>query len=203
MGNYRHIVRLPYTTGIPEDVSVNVFHSISDDLVEAEGFADKLITFYGAVDSFFSALLSTSTNAASVTTYDMSDPLPRIPVNTKTFTLTTGALTLPPEVAICLSFQGIKISGQPQSRRRGRVYLGPLSDNAQDTGGRPTSTVISTSQAAATALAATPTPGVAGIWAIYSPTDAQTVPVDNGWIDNEFDTVRSRGRRAVTRNTWT
>lgn len=202
MANYRHIVRMPYTSGVAEDASVNVWHSISDDDTEANGFAALLVAFYGSVDTFFSALLSTAANAATITTYNLADPTPRVPVGTTSFTLTTGALQLPPEVAVCLSFQGVKISGLPQARRRGRVFLGPLADNAQDTGGRPTGTLISGVVAAADTLLGAPVQGTSGIWAVYSPTNGQTVPVNNGWVDNEFDTIRARGRRATARTTF-
>lgn len=202
MANYRHIVRLPYTSGVAEDASVNVWHSISDDDVEAAGFADLLVTFYQAIDTHFSALLSVAANACTVTTYDLADPTPRVPIDVQSFTIVTGALQLPPEVALCLSFQGIRISGLPQARRRGRVYLGPLADNAQDTGGRPTGTVISAVVAAADALLGGSVQGTSGIWAVYSPTNDQTVPVNNGWVDNEFDTIRDRGRRATARTTF-
>lgn len=199
MGNYRHQVRLPYDSGLPEDVAVNVFHSISDDDLEAEAFAAALVTFYGAIDGLLSNQLSDVADAASVTTYDLADAEPRVPVDVTTFTLTTNASTLPTECALCLSFQASPISGLPQARRRGRVFLGPLGGIQDSTTGRPQSAHITTIVNAADALLTTSNgPGV-GVWAVYSPTNNQTSPVNNGWMDNEFDTIRGRGRESTSR----
>ena len=200
MANYRHIVRLPYASGLPEDVAVNVWHSICDNDSEAAAFADHLVTFYGAIDQLLSSLLSSATDAASITTYDLADAEPRVPTDTELFTLTLNASNMATEKAICLSFQGIKISGLPQSRRRGRVYLGPLGGIHDSTTGRPNTTHITTMATAAdTLLTTTSADPLSGIWAVYSPTDGQTIPVQNGWIDNEYDTVRSRGRKPTSR----
>lgn len=201
MANYRHIVRLPYASGLPEDVAVNVFHSISSDDAHAAAFADHLVTFYNAIDGLLSSLLSSAASAATVSTYDLADAEPRVPTDVQAFTLTVNASNLAPEMAICMSFQGIKISGLPQARRRGRVYLGPLGGIHDSTTGRPQTGHITTlTTAADTLLTSTSVDPLSGLWAVYSPTDAQTIPVNNGWIDNEYDVIRSRGRKPTSRS---
>lgn len=203
MPTYRHMVTLPYADGLPENVAVNVFHTISDDDTEAAAFADLLVTFYQAIDNnLLSNQLSAAASACSIKTYNLSDPEPRSPTDTQLFTLTPGTGALPPEVALCMSFQGIRISGQPQARRRGRVFIGPLTGIMNPTSdGRPDPAKIAILVSAADALLTSAL--AAGIaWAVYSPTDAQAVPVQNGWVDNEFDVIRERGRRATTRSTF-
>lgn len=203
MATYRHIVRLPFTSGVPEDATVNVFHSECADFGEAQGFADALVTFYNAIDGTFSNQLASASNSATVSTYDLADPEPRVPFDVQAFTVTPGISGMPMETALCLSFQGIKISGQPQARRRGRVYLGPFANAAAGTDGRPATATITTVVNAATTLLAAYAVGVVGKWAVYSPTDNQAVVVADGWVDNEWDTVRSRGRKATARTTFT
>jgi len=40
-------------------------------------------------------------------------------------------------------------------------------------------------------------------WVVYSPTNGNTVNVDNGWVDNAFDTQRRRGLAVTARTNWT
>lgn len=199
MPNYRHVVRLPFTSGLPEDIAVNVWHSDGTDEAEAVAFSTALITFYNAIDGLLSNQLSTTAGAATVTAYALADSEPRAPIDTQTFTITPNASTLPLEVALCLSFQGTRISGQPQARRRGRVYLGPLGGIQDSNTGRPSSANITTLVNAADALLTTSQGAGVAEWSVYSPTLDSTIPVDNGWIDNEFDTVRRRGRTRTSR----
>lgn len=109
---------------------------------------------------------------------------------------------LPSEVAMCLSFQGIKASGFPQSRRRGRVYIGPLSTTINSTG-RPSSGARSQLASAAVTfcsnLKAAANPAVLGVW---SHVDSALIIVDNGWVDDSFDTQRRRGVQPTSRTTW-
>ena len=66
--------------------------------------------------------------------YDLSDPLPRqfytLPLDV---TVVTDTTNIPPEVAIVLSFQALAVSGEPQARKRGRIYLGGISESAIST----------------------------------------------------------------------
>lgn len=200
MANYRHVVTLPYDSGLPGDVAVNVFHSECDTLTDAENFAADLVTFYNAIDAILSGLLNSAANAATVTTYDLSDLEPRAPVDELPFTLTTSVNTLPTEVAMCMSFQGIRVAGQPQARRRGRVFLGPMANINDLTTGRPTSANVTTIASAAQTLLNNTSPSQ--IWSVWSPTDQQMVAVQNGWVDNEFDTIRHRGQAATSRTAF-
>jgi len=100
----------------------------------------------------------------------------------------------PREVALCLSYY----SGQNRPRRRGRLYLPVV---ATGLGGamalRPTAAnrakVLSFGSLLADA-------GGADIdWVVWSRMDQVARPVSNSWVDDEWDTVRSRGLRPTTR----
>jgi hypothetical protein len=133
--------------------------------------------------------------------YNLEQPPERLaherPINT------TGAGTtgnpLPRDVALCMSF----FSHRNLKRRRGRIYLGPLTTGTLDPQtGRPVQHVITAINAAAQRLA-NEGAGDNCDWAILSPTDADAKPVTAGWCDNEWDTQRSRGFSANNRWSWT
>jgi len=105
----------------------------------------------------------------------------------------------PREVALCLSYY----AEQNVPRRRGRLYIGPFTDAAMEIR-PPAGNAIGAVASLAPALAAV---GGADVdWCLYSPTnDVATAgatklrTITNWWVDNEWDTVRSRGRRATSR----
>lgn len=197
---YRCQFEIPYDSGLPEDKVVNVWHCTAPDPTEAADFIANVIGFYQSIDEHFSAVVNASTDACSVKAYNLDDPIPRAPEVEDTFTLAdaTGG-ELPLEVAICLSFQGDQISGQPQARRRGRIYLGPLETGVVDLDGFVATAVHQDIATAAGVLLA-----ASGLWdwVVYSPTEDTSADVTNGWVDNEFDTQRRRGRVATARSTF-
>lgn len=203
MAHYKVQVTLAMDSGIPEDASVNTWHCDALSLPNGyEDFVDDLEIFYQTVD----VLLSTKVDAANIeaVVYRMSDPTPRAPVYRKTFTgITTGTEAWPPEMAICLSFQGDQISGTPQARRRGRVYIGPCSTLATSTTDPRISTgSVSALVNGANALLAASDLSATYAWCVYSPSDDALVEVTNGWVDNAPDVQRRRGLVATTRSLW-
>lgn len=218
-GFVRAQVTLPAGSGIPADDAVNTWYFQSAGLDAAGTAADaqtKLNTFYQAIDG---QMLSSGTIIGPLRTqyYDLTDPTPRVPILESTITVTLAAgAGFPTEVSICLSFQGDVVSGQPQARRRGRVFLGPLdADSSTTASGRVTvnTTVLSALGAAAEALEGG-TLLTEAVWSVFSPTTAGPAPwsegvletaftvVTNGWIDNAFDTQRRRGGEATLRELW-
>lgn len=205
-------VRLPYYTNIPEDVLTNTWHFFSDGVTP---FADAVEYLSGRLDTFYSNTYAGSQgapyinwDAAVVHGYNLADAPPRVPVIVP-IPITTPNDTssnVSPETAICLSFQGVPLSGTPQARRRGRIYLGALGEAVVTDG--TTSTFPRPFQAwvdqvlgdVETLLLDT---GDAGLeWVVWSPTDSASVPVNNGWIDNSLDTQRRRGFRPTARTTF-
>jgi hypothetical protein len=213
MARLRCKVTLPWTTNLPEDVTVNTLHfttasSPSTGSEHTEIFLAVEAVYNTAsgvagtqISGYLSNLVSRVAGACTMELYDLADAVPRIPVATSTFTMgaadeaTTGA----PEVALCLSFQADPISGVPQARRRGRIYLGPLTQGVVTTTGRPANAVVDAVAAAGNFLVDSLQGASPVRWTVYSRVGDAMAEVTNGWCDNEFDTMRSRGRLSTYR----
>lgn len=144
-------------------------------------------------------------NGHEIKYYDLEQLVPpNYPLAINTFNLASApsGSSLPSEVAICLSFQGEKSPGFPQNRRRGRVYLGPLSTIVNSVA-RPSSaaqtTIASAAQTLCSNLKAAAEPATLSVW---SHVDNDGVHVVDGWIDDAFDTQRRRGVQRTSRTTW-
>jgi hypothetical protein len=174
----------------------------------------NLQTFYNTIDQYLSSSLATT---FLVKVYDLTDAEPRLPILEDNFgvTLGTGA-QLPNEVAICLSFRGESGSGVNIARRRGRIFLGPVMASTLDTiGGNALVQATVVEDIRDAALALNDAGGASNFeWATFSPTTigpppwssglliAGTHRVEAGFVDNAFDTIRSRGPQATDRDLW-
>lgn len=207
-GDYQVQVELRTQTGIPADNIINTF------AFQWVGSGDPdFETLVGLIDDFydemgqdvFSNVLAGASGAHQVKIYDLTDPSPRPPVHIGSFQQTGGTNPLPAEVAICASFQGIQEAGYSQARRRGRVFIGPLRSATIGTGsdGYPRVSV-GTRTAIATACSDLQANASAADWAwcVWSRSDDELYIVNNGWIEDEFDTQRRRGPGPLTRSTW-
>jgi hypothetical protein len=202
-------------TGLTEDVITNTWYFQGDadaaiDSGTAQEIADALSLFYLSIDGSLASVLS---GTFDIKVYDMADDEPRAPVLTDSYVATPGGSSLPAELAVCMSFRGANTSGVNMRRRRGRLYLGPLTSTAM--ANPPTNdvqvstTFISAVDTAYAALAAAlPSVGSTGFnHMVYSPTeraaggslnDAFEV-VTQVHVDNAFDIQRRRGGAATTR----
>jgi hypothetical protein len=139
-------------------------------------------------------VFSTGSHQIQVRLYDMDDAKPR-PIKAQA-TKNTGLAPQtgsPREVALCLSFY----ADRNLPRRRGRIYIPAFAMGAP--GLRPTSTNRTKLLDLAASLA-----GLGGIdveWCVYSRLDNVHYPISDAWVDDEWDTVRSRGLRATLRDT--
>lgn len=212
----RALVELATDTLIPSDVITNTWHFETPGAVADAGTAitDNLDAFYTAIQAHLSSVL---TGAGTVLLYDLEDPSPRPPVFTGAISFTPDTAAYPNEVAVALSYQAPVVAGEAQARRRGRIFIGPMSQDAgtSSTGGpRPSSSCRTDICAAADALKDDTT--LAGlVWSVFSPTTAGAPPwssgdlatafhaVTNGWVDDAFDTIRSRGVAATNRTLFT
>ncbi len=195
---------LKYPSNLPRDVVSNqwAFDGPVDDATTL-AISNAIKGFYDAIRS--STLSNQIAGSGHLNKFSVLPPLvPNYPFKEYTWAFATApsATSLPPECAIVLSFQGTKSPGFEQARRRGRIYLGPCSTGAS-TGGSPTAATVTAIANAASAFK-TAIDGIAGgvTWGVWSSTDQELVPIDNGWVDAEFDTQRSRGIRTTTRTTW-
>jgi hypothetical protein len=199
MPRYRALVSTYKPAEQPRDRITNSLYF--DD----RGFNTNALTLATDLANIFGTYrtLPTGWTNVNVRLYDMAEPTPReIQAEfTKTNATTSVDAVGPREVACCLSFHG----DRNLPRQRGRIYLGPWwAAQCQE---RPGAAMIANIMALKTSLA-----NLGGIdveWCVYSPTRSigQAVPVfeqvQGGWIDDEWDTVRSRGLKAIGRNPWT
>lgn len=206
-----------YFTNVPEDVITNTWHF--DHPVGAPNTTDfvnlknRLTTFYNNAHSptaggqwapWINLALGT------IKIYDVADPQPRAPKYTSAMSLTAGtnqvaSSATPPETAICLSYQADVVSGVPQARRRGRIFLGGWGGpNANGTSSAfPIISAALCSQICSCAAALLA--GVAAdgwIWIVHSGTVAGNSIVSNGWVDNATDTQRRRGQAPSLRQVF-
>lgn len=199
---YKVQIVLGSTDNNPANFVTNTWACAAINDAAAGDFATAVIAFYNSCTALLPSIVRQNNHEYKI--YDMLDPEPRAPVEEGLWNFSSAPSTdpLPPEVALCLSFQGVKQSGVPQARRRGRVYIGPLRATIS-ADGRPTAGAITILRNAGDALYDA---GVASAgdwnWAVYSTVNGGTVDVANGWVDNEFDTQRRRGRIPTTRNVF-
>lgn len=192
-------VTIETADNIAANFATNTWHVLAPDLVELALWHTALASFYQTIDTDFSNLVKT-TDGLKMKSYNIEDPIPRAPVLTATATLAVGSNPIPTECSIVMSFQAAQSSGIPQARRRNRVFLPFFDTTALAATGRPASATQSNIITAATALLAASGPSSGDWqWMVYSPTDGQFDLVDNGWVDDEFDTQRRRGRPATSR----
>lgn len=199
---YRTQVSINTADNIAANFATNTMHVFAPDLVELALWHSALVTFYQSIDIHFSNLVRAS-DGVTMKSYDLSDPEPRAPVLTFDGNLTVGGSPLPTEVSLVMSFQAPRSSGINQARRRNRIYIPFISQASMGTDGRPSAACVSAIVTAGGDLLAASGPTSADWqWMVYSPSDDDYDLVDNGWVDNEFDTQRRRGRQATSRSTF-
>lgn len=202
-GTLKLQVTLPMTSALPEDAVTNTFHwnySAGGGTATAQEACDALEVFYTALRPYFANNVDFAN--ARFKAYDLAHPEPRAPVLDVPLVV-TGSNTddpLPAEVALCVSWTADNVSGGVMARRRGRTYIGPLGRGTQDAADRrhPDNDIVDAFSTAGGTLASFA--GTLGQLAIYSPTDGIARDVTGGWVDNAYDTVRSRGVDATYRN---
>lgn len=145
-------------------------------------------------DVFRARVYHTTGMGVEVKLYDMADPIPRRALGKANWQAATGAgvgAPGPREVALCLSFRGaLNIP-----RQRGRIYLpGPPMARLDE---RPALPMLEEMVPLATAIGNVGGPDVD--WCVRSSFGPTMHPVKYAWMDNEWDTVRSRGLRPNAR----
>lgn len=126
--------------------------------------------------------------------YEVAGPPPHYPVGEAL--LSSGvapASGRPREVALCLSYY----AERNVKRRRGRIFLPVGAYISTTMSGRPDAALMTKTLNLGTSLS-----GLGGAnvdWVVYSRLDIEHRKVTNVWVDNEWDTVRSRGLRGTSR----
>lgn len=190
MAQYRVMIDWSNSASLTsEDNIVNTFYLDTDALPGADdpqGLCDdalQLFRTYRTMPAGFDTI--------RCRLYNMSDAEPRQPVASAAASFAAGGEAGPREVALCLSYY----ADTNTPRRRGRMYIGPFVSG--DMHERPNTTTQNYLQTLASGIS-----GLGGVnvqWVQYSPTTGQFHNVTNWWVDNEWDTVRSRGLKGTAR----
>lgn len=201
-------VSLNMVSNVPEDRSVNVMHFITSGpdatVTNAIAQTGAIQTFYRGISAHLSTLVSLTGH--SIKWYDALAPSsPNGPLFTTGFTLLglgTGN-PLPTEVALCSSFSGDVVPGGGENVRtnRGRIYIGPLASSALGANGRPVPALVTSLSNGALALAVNPTGDLMKM-VVFSRKLQAAIPIRRGFVDDEFDTQRRRGRVRLSRTAW-
>lgn len=203
MAVVRAQVVLKTVDNIPENFVSNSWCFTLDSASTAGTMLTPILkAFYDSIVSYYSPVIAQ--NGHEIKYSALPGVMPNYPFDTDIFNLGAAPAggKLPDELAIVLSFQGIKAAGAPQARRRGRLYLGPL-DTAAATDNRPATACLTAIANAATTLKASVIAlGGNSRWSIWSVADQVGVLVDNGWVDNAFDVQRRRGVLPTSRTTF-
>lgn len=144
---------------------------------------------------------------ARVKWYDLATPQPRVPYEVSMpINVSPTATVIPSEVSAVASFQANREAGVPQSRRRGRIYLGGLNAAwfVPSTSSTPARLEPAMLTRCATAFEAfrDQVGATSARWAVWSPTDQAASLITNGWMENDPDTQRRRGGKASLRTSW-
>lgn len=213
MSIYRAQVVLPFFTNLPTDVITNTFHfeattGATPEQVGTE-VTPQLTAFY--TDGYGSDGIAFYINRglAHVKWYNLSNPEPRIPYvqSLGIGSIPQGNANLPTEVALCLSFQGLPLSGVPQARRRGRVFIGGMPQNTISPSIGNNFPIWHSTVTARWGDSAEENLRVFSVptdaqWVVWSPTTQEAVEVANGWVDNAPDTQRRRSVDPTLRDLW-
>ena len=182
------------TDNNPENYATNTLYfetdnpttSIPDIQVDIEAFYNSILGFYPS---------TISTTGHMTKWYLVGGPPPNYPIAELSwdFANPTSGNPLPSEVALCLSFQGERVAGEPQARKRGRIYIGPLDEQVLANDGRPGAAFTSALAGAGGILLVRSEEQTAWKWVVWSGTAQTATIIADGWVDNSFDTQRRRG----------
>jgi len=203
MPYYTALVTIPTVDNDVANYATNTLHFEADDLIALALAQAQVVAMYNTWRPQMSALVRQSGWSAKY--YLDTDPIPRAPVLESNWTLgsaPTGS-ALPPEVSLCCSFQGAKVSGVPQARKRGRIYLPFMNTSACGADGRPVAGTLTAAVSVGQGLLTASDAAATWAWVTYSRVAPGYSVVTDGWVDNEFDIQRRRGRRYTSRSTYT
>lgn len=204
-------------SGKPEDASRNVWHFSADgtDATTLSKIGEGLAAFYDGCKTILSPAIAATVDAHRVELAEVGFGSVSPLLATRPFTIgivATGNVPLPNEAACALSFRASIVGipeeeglQRPRSRRRGRIFLGPLngtSVEAQATTWEPQVTTV----ARETILDSYD--NAHNVWivpatnirhGVLSRVDGNLRIVEQVSVDDEFDTIRRRGQKPGVR----
>lgn len=209
---YKWVARLQPLNGIPHDQSENTFYT---DNLGGTTVSDAIKAFYTALTGTFAKSVLDGGNNLLIDEYSKTlgtelDWGPPDTTHTYSVSGIVAASSAPQEISLCLSFHGdltgvpeFGPSTRPRMSRRGRVFIGPLSQGSlltdTTTGVCRPQTATRTTLANAGGILKT---ALTGKWCVYSHKLNEMFPVTGGWVDDEFDIQRRRERKPTARSTF-
>lgn len=187
MAIYRAQISFPVDTPLPVDAMTITPHYLGDD---AQALADRLKS------NLVAFVQVGATKPFKIRVYDAQKAAPNYPLATAEQTGTPAVSSGPREIALCLSYYSV----WNRPRFRGRLYI-PYQGIGGALGPRPSSTQMTTALSWRTPLTSGLPAGTN--LCVYSRVQNSAAGVDNFWVDDEWDTVRSRGRKPTARQTAT
>lgn len=198
MAVYKFLVTLPVDTGLPRDQYANVFHM---DHVGGVAVDTDLDAIADDVCDLYQSKYASTSSEVRCRVYALG-PSPQYPKANRVKGTVGAPWTAsgPREVALCLSYA----ANRSNPSERGRMYLSPgLRSSIASMGLRPTAGQM----AWALGWYATSNdsfPDLGGIdwkFGVWSPSQSKFTQTTQAWVDDEWDTVRSRGTRPTSRQT--
>lgn len=178
-------VALHNTSGLPRDDAVNTLYYEINAPDTHEGAADDIAAAYQSHTLEINQVYQGMTIKAF-------NPGPGPPKFIKKYPLAGGGGMAPTEVALCLSYRSN--DGGPLGQRRGRIFL--PSGNVGST--RPTTVQLTRLLDFGDKLALIGNLGNT-TWRLFSRKGNSFHDIDEISVDNEWDTQRRRGMRALVR----
>lgn len=173
---------------LPEDAIVNTLYFEDIGTSDADGLCADLAQI------FDTRVYTRGDTQITVKSYDVGAP-PNFPKGEAV--LNEGMVVdsaTPREVALCLSFY----SERNLPRQRGRIYIA-IAGAVTSVGKRPAQGDLDRLKALAQDLANLGGADVS--WNVHSQTTGQDHEVTHAWVDDEWDTMRSRGLKRTDRQT--
>ena len=191
-------------TGNTEDVNVNTF------AVSAPSTPNSLQlgAWRAAIKAFYDARLTSGALRGRAQTghtmkfYAADTSVPNYPIDQQAWSLFggPGPVQLPGEVCLCVSYANDSANSVPRGRRRGRIYISGWSDTI-NVAGRPQNGSCE-EQAFQFATYVEAVNDITDFRAgVYSRLNSLVYPIERVWVDNEWDTMRSRGGKSTYRQT--
>ena len=204
MGVFRAQVNTEAFSGDSADVAVTNFYVLSDttpDASDMDDWRDAITNLWNNTKNSF-AWLGRATGPHSIKFYAEDTGVPNYPFGERVFSFSSSgaAYDLPAEVSLAISYANDSLNSIPRARRRGRVYLSGFGGGS-NTAGRPATTYVSdiADDLEAYVNEVNLIPDLTAC--VYSRTNTAGYAIERVWVDNEWDTMRSRGGTATLRET--
>jgi hypothetical protein len=189
MATYRAALSFQYDTAFPRDaISINPHFNGSDPQALATALSTNL-----------KAYTPTAIHPWTIKIYDAAKAPPSYPLATASQSGTPPTSGCPREIALCLSYY----TTYNRPRYRGRLYLPAWWFAATVTNNRPGDTELDAAIQFGKTVLGTGMPAQTN-WVVWSKTENKAMGgVSNLWVDDEYDTMRSRGMKPTKRTTAT